>query len=225
VIAVIGGGQVGTYHARQLLKGVRSGRLAGERLLLVDRDARCRAFRELGGQPEVVTETADWSQFLREWLPRASDGDQLVPTPWAPHLLCEWLAGAVGARSTAPPRGWRLPYEVVVGSTLYLSAAAWRCPATCVEPAHCPALHGPRDWDLGDLIEAEALERGYHPVVLRLVQLANGVAGISVREIAGTAPLLRPLAQEKALVATSSKCHAAVNAIQIFTFTSRAVKS
>jgi len=225
VIAVIGGGQVGTYHARQLLKGVHSGRLAGERLLLVDRDARCRAFRELGGQPEVLTETADWSQFLREWLPRASDDDQLVPTPWAPHLLCEWLAGVVGARSTAPPRGWRLPYEVVVGSTLYLSAAAWRCPATCVEPAHCPALHGPRDWDLGDLIEAEARERGYHPVVLRLVQLANGVAGISVREIARRATFLRPLAQEKALIATSSKCHAAVNAIQIFTFTSRAVKS
>jgi len=134
VIAVIGGGQVGTYHARQLLKGVRSGRLAGERLLLVDRDARCRAFRELGGQPEVVTETADWSQFLREWLPRASDGDQLVPTPWAPHLLSEWLAGAVGARSTAPPRGWRLPYEVGVGDTLYLSAAAWACPAI-IRPA------------------------------------------------------------------------------------------
>ena len=34
MIVVIGGGQVGTYHARQLLKAVRSGRLAGERLLV-----------------------------------------------------------------------------------------------------------------------------------------------------------------------------------------------
>ena len=225
MIAVIGGGQVGTYHARQLLKAVRSGRLAGERLLLVDRDASCQAFRELGGQPEVLTETADWSRFLREWLPRASAGDQLVPTPWAPHLLSEWLTGALGARPAAPPRGWRLPYEVAVGSTLYLSAAAWMCPATCVEPAHCPVLHGPRDWDLADLIEAEARGRGYHPAVLRLVQLANGVASISVREITQKKGFLRPLTQCKALIATSSKCHAAVNAIQIFTFTPRAVES
>jgi hypothetical protein len=225
VIVVIGGGQIGTYHARQLLKGIRSGRLEGEQLLLVDRDAGCRAFRELGGLPEVEIETADWSRFLREWLPRAAGGDQLVPTPWAPHLLYEWLAGELGARSASPPRGWRLPYEVVVGTTLYLSAAAWRCPATCVEPAHCPALHGPRDWDLGDVIEAEAWERGYQAAVLRLVQLANGVAGISVREITRRGAFLRPLTQCKALIATSSKCHAAVNAIQIFTFTPRAVES
>jgi hypothetical protein len=225
MIVVIGGGQVGAYHARQLLKAVRSGRLPGEQLLLVDRDARCRAFRELGGLAEVVTEMADWSEFLEEWLPRASAGDRLVPTPWAPHLLCEWLAGAVGGRPAAPPRGWRLPYEVVVGSTLYLSAAAWACPATCVEPAHCPAVHGPRDWDLGDVIEVEARARGYHPIVFRLVQIANGIAGISVRDITKSVDSMRPLAQVQALIATSSRCHAAVNAIQIFTFTSRAVKS
>jgi hypothetical protein len=225
VIAVIGGGQVGAYHARQLLKGVRSGRLAGERLLVVDRDADCQAFRELGGVPEVVTETADWSEFLREWLPRASAGDQLVPTPWAPHLLCDWLTGAVGGSPLPPPRSWRLPYEVVAGSTLFLSAAAWACPATCVEPAHCPALHGPRDWDLGDVIEEEARARGYQPVVFRLAHLSNGIASISVRDIADAMAFMGRLAQAKALIATSSRCHAAVNAIQIFTFTSRAVKS
>ena len=225
MIVVIGGGKVGTYHARQLLKSVRAGRLAGERLLVVDRDGGCRAFRELAGLPEVRLERADWSQFLREWLPAAAKGDHLIPTPWAPHLLSEWLAGTLGAQFTAPPRGWRLPYEVVAGSTLYLSAAAWTCPATCVEPAHCPALHGPRDWDLGDLIEAEALARGYRPVVLRLAQLAGGVASIPVSEITGAAESLRPMTQIDALIATSSRCHAAVNAIRIFTFTPRAVKS
>jgi hypothetical protein len=225
VIAVIGGGQVGTYHARQLLKGVRSGRLPGERLLLVDRDPDCPAFRELGGLAEVVTEEADWSEFLAAWLPGASATDRLVPTPWAPHLLSDWLTDALGARPMAPPRGWRLPYEVAMEGTLYLSAAAWTCPATCVEPAHCPALHGPRDWDLGDLIEGVARARGYRPVLFRLVHLAGGVSAISVREIAAAMELLRPLAQAQVLVGTASRCHAAVNAIQIFTFTPRAVKS
>jgi hypothetical protein len=225
VIAVIGGGQVGTYHARQLLKGVRSGRLPGERLLLVDRDPQCPAFRELAGLAEVLTETADWSDFLTAWLPRASSGDRLVPTPWAPHLLSDWLTRALGARPMAPPRDWRLPYEVAVGSTLYLSAAAWTCPATCVEPAHCPALHAPRDWDLADLIEGVARARGYRPLVFRLVHLAGGVSAISVREVVEAMEGLRPLAQAHVLVGTSSRCHAAVSAIQIFTFTPRAVKS
>jgi hypothetical protein len=218
VLVVIGGGQVGCYHTRQLLKAVRSGRLRGERLLVVDRNDGCPAFREFAGAAEVAMERADWSEFLRGWMPQASGRDHLVPTPWAPHLLSEWLARALGAELAGPPRGWGLPYEVAVGNTVYLSAAAWSCPATCVEPAHCPALHAPRDWDLGDLIESEARVRGYQPVVFRLRHLGGGVAGISLGEIRGlTAPLGR-IAQARALIATSSRCHAAVNAIQIFTF-------
>ncbi|MDP9247209.1 MAG: hypothetical protein M3O95_03845, partial [Candidatus Dormibacteraeota bacterium] len=87
MLVVIGGGQVGSYHAGQLLKAVRGGRLAGERLLLVDRDGGCQAFQEFGGAQEVLTERAEWSDFLWGWLPQASYRDHLVPTPWAPHLL------------------------------------------------------------------------------------------------------------------------------------------
>jgi hypothetical protein len=225
VIAVIGGGQAGTYHARQLLKAIGSGRLQGQRLVIVDRDPGCPAFAELAGLPEVDTEIAGWSEFLSDWLPRASAGDQLVPAPWAPHLLSDWLTEALGARPAPPPRGWRLPYEVAADGTLYISAAAWACPATCVEPAHCPALHAPRDWDLGDLIEAGARSRGYHPAVFRLRHLANGIASLSVRDIVGAAKGLMTLPQADVLVGTSSRCHAAVNAIQFFTIAARAVKS
>jgi hypothetical protein len=218
VLVVIGGGQVGCYHARQLLKAVRGGRLAGERLLLVDRDGSCPAFAEFGEAPEVMTEKAEWSDFLRRWLPQASNGDHLVPAPWAPHLLCDWLAAELGAEVVEPPRGWRLPYEVAVGHTLYLSAAAWACPATCVEPAHCPALHAPRDWDLGDLITVGARARGYESAVFRLRHLGGGVASIGVGEILSRLSDLRRMAQARTVVATSSRCHAAVNAIQFFTF-------
>jgi hypothetical protein len=158
-------------------------------------------------------------------MPRASANDHLVPTPWAPHLLCEWLARDLGAEVVEPPRGWRLPYEVATGLTVYLSAAAWTCPATCIEPAHCPVLHGPRDWDLGDLIEAEARARGYQPVVFRLGQLGGGVSSVRLGDIRGLRAPLGRMAQGRALVATSSRCHAAVNAIQIFTFAPRAVES
>ena len=132
MLVVIGGGQVGCYHTRQLLKALRAGRLPGERLLVVDRNHRC--------------------------------------------------------------------------------------PATCVEPAHCPALHAARDWDLGDLIEAEAQARGYRPAIFRLRHLGGGVAGISLRDVRALRAPLGRMAQGRGLVATSSRCHAAVNAIQIFTF-------
>ena len=225
MIAVIGGGQVGTYHARQLLKAIRSGRLPGEELLVVDRDPGCQAFRELEGAGEVSAVRADWEEFLRRWLTEASDRDSMIPPPWAPHLLGDWVRRQTGAVEEPPPRGWRLPYEVVSGATLYLSAAAWLCPATCVEPAHCPALHAPRDWDLGDLIEAGARERGYLPLVFRLAHLGGGVAAVPAREIRDAALALREGAPGPALVATSSRCHAAVAGIRTSTSGPRGLKS
>jgi hypothetical protein len=218
MLAVIGGGHFGSYHARQLLKAVRSGELPGERLLLVDRDPGCPAFVELGSAPEVELVTAEWLEFLRGWLPAAAAADHLIPAPLAPHLLWEWLAGELGASPLPAPRGWGLPYEVPVDGVVFLSAAAWICPATCVEPAHCPALHAPRDWDLAEMIEGEARRRGYEPAVFRCRHLAKGIASIGVGEVRGVRERLGRLPQARLLVGTSSHCHAAVAAIQNSSF-------
>jgi hypothetical protein len=213
VLAIIGGGCYGSYHARQLLKAVRSGRLAGERLLIVDRNATCAAAAELGDAPEVTVVTADWLSFLRDWLPAAGPDDQLIPAPLAPHLLWEWLAAELDAEALPAPGGWGLPYEQPGRrGERYLSAAGWTCPATCIEPAHCPALHAPRDWDLASLIAERAAALGYRPAVFRCLHLANGVGAVGAgslraarEEAAGGGPVL---------VATSSRCHAAVGALQ-----------
>jgi hypothetical protein len=216
MLAVIGGGCFGSFHARQLLKAVRSGRLVGERLLVVDRSPACPAFAEFEGAPEVRRVVSDWLEFLSGWLPDAVPSDRLIPAPLAPHLLWDWLAGELPAARLDPPRGWGLPYEQPgAGGALFLSAAGWTCPATCVEPAHCPALHAPRDWDLADLIIARALERGYRPAVFRLRHLANGVGGIAAGELLEARARLAGLAGEApVLVATSSHCHAAVGALR-----------
>lgn len=213
MLAVIGGGAVGTYHARQLLKAIRSGRLASERLLVVDRDAGCTAARELAGAPEVDIVVSDWLAFLRDWLPRASPDAQLIPAPLAPHLLWQWLAAARDAAPADPPRGWGLPYEVPgPAGELYLSAAGWTCPATCIEPAHCPALHAPRDWDLADVIEERAAALGLEPAVFRCLHVAGGVGGIAVAELQSAAG--ERGARAGVLVATSSRCHAAVGVLR-----------
>ena len=207
-LLVIGGGGFGTYHARQLLRAGYQGRVT-----VVDRDPDCEAFRTL----PVEAVVSEWLPFLRSWLAEAPVEDRLVPAPLAPHLLWEWLGGEVeGSVFEAPPRGWGLPYEVPgPGLELYLSAAAWRCPATCIEPAHCPALHGPRNWDLADLIEAEAVQRGFQPAVFRCLHFAGGVGTIPVRDLVSARDRLRAAAGGRALVATSSRCHAAVGVLRL----------
>ncbi|HEV2033043.1 MAG TPA: hypothetical protein VGU71_02405 [Candidatus Dormibacteraeota bacterium] len=213
-MVVIGGGQAGSYHARQLLKSVRRGEVSG-RVIVVDRDEGCQAFTTI--RAEIEPAVSDWLPFLRGWLATAGMSDRLVPAPVAPHLTWEWLAAELGASRADPPRGWGLPYEKP-GSTgeLYLSAAAWRCPATCVEPAHCPALHGPRDWNLGDLIADRATAFGYEPAVFRCVHLAGGVGAVPAGDLLEACNRLASAPSGKrALVALSSRCHAAVGDLSL----------
>lgn len=190
VIAGGEGDRFGEYHARQLRRG------------------------GYGDSVEVVT--GDWPEFLRSWLRRPGPDDQLVPAPLSPHFLRDWLAGELGAALLEPPRGWALPFEAAgADRSLYLSAAAWTCPATCVEPAHCPVLHGPRDWDLGDVIEAGARERGYEAAVFRCLHFAAGVATVPALALVEARERLRGLGGRRVVVATSSRCHAALGALQV----------
>ena len=209
---MIGGGHVGAYHARQLLKARRRGEFEGE-VTVVDRDPACTAFAEL--RDEVHPVESDWLQFLRMWLASAGEDDRIVPAPIAPHLTWQWLGLELRAISVDVPRSWGLPYEHPgLGGELYLSAAAWRCPATCIEPAHCPILHGPRDWDLADIIEERAESLGYLPAVFRCLHFAGGVGAVAVRDMfAARDRLASAPAGSAALVALSSRCHAAVGAL------------
>lgn len=163
-LIVIGGGCYGCYHTRQLLKAQRRGKIAARRFLVVDRNPACRALAEFADEPLVEVVRADWSAFLREHLVGldAPTEDRLVPAPFAPHLLFEWLLDAVGTAVPAAgvARGQceitlGLPYERsdALGNR-FISAAGWVCPATCIEPARCPAIHAERAWELGAIVRA-----------------------------------------------------------------------
>lgn len=210
MVVVIGGGEAGTHHARQL---VRWG--GADEVVVVDRDASCSAFRALRGITPVV---ADWGEYLRDWLGpggAARVGDHVIPAPFAPHLLWEWLGAAVGARSCPAPGGWGLPFEVEgADGVRFLSAAAWTCPATCVEPAGCPVLHAPKDWDLASVIEERGAALGWVPAVFRCYELAMGVASVPVEALLGARERLRGASVgTRCLVATSSHCHAAIGGL------------
>lgn len=211
-MVVIGGGEIGCYHARRLRRAVQRGEVRG-RIVVVDRSPEARCVAAFGDDPVVRVVTEEWSAFLDGWLGNADPADYLVPAPFQPHLLWTWLASELRAVPAPAPAGWALPYEVAgADGVRFLSAAAWRCPATCVEPSHCPVLHGPRDWDLGDLLTQGALARGYEPAVFRCLHLAQGIGAIPVREILEARARCRA-GDGSILVATTSRCHAAIGAL------------
>lgn len=218
-IVVLGGGCYGCFHAGQLLKAAERGRLRVGRLVVVDRNPAAPARARLGGGPvEVVT--ADWTRFLVDYAPRAPDDAQLVPAPFAPHVLAEWLARALERarpdlrlRPGPLPGALRLPYDHTVGHSRYLSEAAWRCPATCPEPAVCPATKGPRTWDL---------ERSVRPaagVPVVAFPCRHFVYGVGTIPVARLREALR-WAQETAVpgwqvgVLTASHCHGVGTALR-----------
>ncbi|HYM26964.1 MAG TPA: hypothetical protein VET66_02355 [Steroidobacteraceae bacterium] len=225
-LIIIGGGCYGCYHTRQLLKAQRRGAIAADALVVVDRNPACRALTEFAGEPLVRVVRADWASFLYDELGECSPetDDRLVPAPFAPHLLCDWLLAV--ARKAAPERtvervacalALGLPFERGDGATgnRFISAAGWVCPATCIETALCPAIRGPRTWELGDLVRAGAARAPMpyqHVALFTCRHFAFGIGTIPVAEMArARLELTRALREDgspqRALVGTISSCH------------------
>jgi hypothetical protein len=223
-LVVIGGGCYGCLHARQLVKAAQRGKILPRRILVVDRNPACRALVEFATEPLVQVVRADWSAFLHDYLSSvdAATDDQLVPAPFAPHLVFEWLLSAVagtlpGVRvrrgACALPLG--LPYEQRdAAGNQFISSAGWICPVTCIEPALCPAIHGPRTWELGDIVRAGARAEGspYTDVVLFTCRhFAWGVGTIPIAALLAAREYvmatLRTGRSQKIVVGTVSACH------------------
>lgn len=224
---VIGGGYFGSYHTRQLLKAMRRGKVLAEPLLVVDRDPGCAAASEFAGAPEVQLVVSDWHAFLLQHFPNRHThaGDQIVPAPFAPHLLYDWLAASVQP-ALVPQRvlfeiPLGLPYELTHEGNRFISAAGWQCPATCIEPASCPAIRAPRTWELGDIVRAHATpDEGISGVeVFHCKHYAYGVGTIPARRLLEARQnVLDRIASDggaRVAVATVSSCHGVVAVLEI----------
>ncbi|MBI4308387.1 MAG: hypothetical protein HY684_06240 [Chloroflexi bacterium] len=228
---VIGGGCYGCFHTRQLRKAHQSGKIHADRFLVVDRHADCRASREFAGDPLVRIVQADWPTFLCDYLDRQPpDTDaQMVPACWAPHLFFDWLTGSVqralpGAITSRSPCDLRLglPYEQTdAAGNRFLSEAGWRCPASCIEPAVCPAIKKPRDWNLAERI-ARAVPKSLGVDLAEVFlcrHYAYGVGTIPARELLAARDRVLAAAQAsgslRAAIATSSHCHGVVGILHV----------
>ncbi|HVR70012.1 MAG TPA: hypothetical protein VMT87_04130 [Vicinamibacteria bacterium] len=218
---VIGGGELGAGHVRQLLRAAAAARLDTDRIRVVDRDPGCAATR--GRDPRVQVENAEWGAWLDAHLAASGADDHLVPHHWAPHLLYDWLseqARQAGLRvrrgARLPPRGLPFEGDTSAGDRA-LSYAAWMCPPLCIEPALCPHTRGPRDWSLAGDLETEG-EAGAGHIVLRCLHLVYGVGTIPVADILAARDRLiagAALGRRHWLVATSSHCHALAASLEV----------
>lgn len=212
-IVIVGGGCYGSYYVRQLQRAVTAGALSCMRLLVVDRDPRCRVAIELerdahgdgrdamGLQPEVVAR--EWRDFFRDYFERAALGgaaaerDAIVPSPLMPHLMFDWLLDRARERwpgrlveSRALRHEPSMPWQQAApDGTHYVSFAEWMCPINCIEPALCPVIRGPRTWSMPPAVRAYVAAertRGHDltgPVVLHCRHRAYGVGMFDTREV------------------------------------------
>jgi hypothetical protein len=223
-LIVIGGGCYGCLHTRQLVKAAHRGKIAPRRIVVVDHNSACRALSEFSDEPLVRVVRADWGAFLREYTAGlgSETEDRLIPAPFAPHLLFEWLREAVAEAvpsavvRRAPCRlPLELPYEHAdVGGNQFISAAGWVCPVTCIEPALCPAIKGPRTWELGEIVRggAASAPEGYSETVLFTCRhFAWGIGAIPVQSLLDARQrIVRALGAgqpQRLIVGTVSSCH------------------
>lgn len=206
------------------------GMIGRSSIIVVDRNGDHQAARAYGGRKEVSFVQSDWSLFLKSYFSgyRHGSGDMLVPAHIAPHLLFESAMSEVEARTgrravLEPVRdSFGLPFEKEgPGGIRYISAAAWLCPFSCIEPEICPAIRGPRDWDLSSMVPDIMGKSVDMSVVFKTTHYAWGVGTIPCDSIDASYESMARLARGagersvRVAVATTSNCHGVVGLLRI----------
>lgn len=234
-VVIVGGGCYGRFYAGQLLRARARSAATWRRLLVVDRDPRCRVGRELAGTAGVVLVVQDWAGFFDAWLagsqPADRPPDTIVPSPLMPHLMFDWLLRRARTRWPARtvercplPIGPGTPYDVAApDGTRYVSYADWLCPTHCIEPATCPVIRAPRTWDMAEAMAGLARRLGLErptagPVLFECRHRVYGVGMFDAAAVrAGDATVERAGAADQmdVLVGTISGCHGAAGLLRL----------
>jgi hypothetical protein len=235
-VAIMGGGCYGTFYVGQLEAARAKDALTYRQLLVVDRDPACQAASRLPADAATLV-TADWNDFLDRWLDspaRDHDGlsDAIVPTPFMPHLLAQWLARRARARwpnrevSLVPatePLG--TPYDRLhADGVRYVSFADWLCPMHCVEPLLCPVIKAPRTWEMSDAVTAWTAARARArptagPALFTCRHVAYGVGMYPVRAAFDGFDAFMPVADSLTggdlVIGSVSACHGAIAVLRV----------
>jgi hypothetical protein len=232
-VVIIGGGCYGTFYLGQLLKAREAGAVSWRQVIVVDHNAVCPAASMLA--PDVALHVQPWGDFLDGWLLREVRGpaDRVVPSPLMPHLMAEWLLRRAGEQHGAgrvalvpAERAAGTPFDMLhpADGVRYLSHADWTCPVHCIEPATCPVIKAPRQWEMGDTVTEWTVEHRRKqptagPVLFTCRHLTHGVGMYPVNEAFGALDeldvLVRSHGSADLVIGSISACHGAMAVLRV----------
>lgn len=229
-IYILGGGCFGTQYARWLLTARERGKIAFDRLVVVDKDADCKVTKEVRGQKtEVRIQNSEWVEFLVDHIENApaETPDLIVPSHAAPHVLGKVFLKLASSFTGRIPQLVDIPYKVgtpfekrLEKGVVAVSQATWNCPANCPEPSKCPHIRAPRGWDLEMTLRSWAERTKLSEFfVFPARHFAFAVSAIPARTMveawrALQATLAKP-GEHTVGVATSSACHGILSVFKV----------
>jgi hypothetical protein len=238
-VIVVGGGCYGTFYATQLAKAKEKGKAEYRSVVVVDRDTRSRARRELGEAPDRRFVVSEWDAYFDKFFGTARRSlalepqDYIVPSPHMPHLMFAWVLRRARLRwpqrevaVEAVPGALAMPYDRTgPDRTRYLSYADWVCPTHCIEPAVCPAIGAARTWEMSDALTHLAVrlrkagQRVFGPALFVCKHHVFGVGTFAVDSVLEGDWIVATAGARKepasVVVGTVSSCHGAVNVLSI----------
>lgn len=225
-IYILGGGSEGTQYARWLMLARERGKIDFRELVIVDKNENCKIKNS-----EVRIQNADWIDFLVHHIEssKADADDLIVPSHAAPHLLGMTFARLASSSGTKKndlqmvdiPAPVGAPFEKrLEKGVVAVSMATWNCPANCPEPAKCPHIHAPRDWDLEIMLRDWAKKAGLDEFfVFPARHFAFAVSGIPSRTIIDSWRLLKKRLSTPGSyligVSTASACHGIISLFNV----------
>ena len=216
-VLIIGAGHFGHRAAR-----IMSQESPGP-LLVLDKDEK--ALSGLNGL-QVVRIQKDGTLFLAECFHKLTPEHTIVPAVPL-HLAYEWMKAYMKEThtilQTPVPDAVRAQcpfwWDGSEGSLL-VSYANFLCPDDCPEPEYCTVTGERRDNPLYRLIGGLKAP-GLSVHVIRSHQLAPGLGGYKVKDLAHAVESISGGRQRNWLLATACKCHGIVTAFEIFPLSQR----
>lgn len=232
-VVIIGGGCYGSFYLGQLLKAREAGAVTWQQVIVVDHNAVCPVATMLA--PDVALYVQEWGAFLDGWLdrPQRTADDRLVPSPLMPHLMAKWLLRRAREQYGAD-RVNLVPAEAAAGTPFdllhpadgvrYVSHADWTCPVHCIEPATCPVIKAPRQWEMSEtLTNWTAVHRRGRPtagpVLFVCRHLTHGVGMYPLTDAFAALDALDRLVHTHGaadlVIGSISACHGAVGVLRV----------
>ncbi|MBN1278077.1 MAG: hypothetical protein JXA35_11365 [Deltaproteobacteria bacterium] len=209
-VFIIGSGHFGSRAARLL------NQKSEERIFVVDLDKSSLSQVEELPVRRIVY---DGVLFLIQNFSLLKFSSLIVPAVPV-HLVFEWLRGYL--ETSLEVKRISLPQEIkpflpftwpANDGSLLVSFADFMCPDDCSEPEYCTVTGERRDTPLYDLISGLELP-GFNIHVIRSKQLAAGLGGYRVSEMAEAAEMVAKNVEGKWLIGTACRCHGILTAFE-----------